>query len=147
MFTQTDSRWADYEIVKGNASTTIKERGCLLTSICNILVVDGYDFTPLTLCQKLQDSNGFDNIGNLLWSVLNNLFGLKENKYLPADKITWSNLTNINYIVQCFYLDTGHFCNIQSVANNIITYHDTYDGLTKQINISRVMSIREVIKI
>jgi len=144
MYIQNDIKWKSFEMTK---NVTVGEFGCLLTSICNILVILGYDFNPLTLAKKLQENKGFDNQGNILWNVINNLFGLKENKYLPSSKILWSNLKNINYIVQLFYKNTGHFCNVLSVSGDIITYHDSFDDKTKQIDIKRVISIREVIKI
>lgn len=144
MFIQNDIKWKDYEISK---CITIGEFGCLLTSICNILVILGFDYTPLTLSKKFQENNGFDKQGNLIWNVVNKLFGLKENKYMPSSKISWSNLKNVNYIVQLFYKRTGHFCNVISVYKNIIKYHDTYDGLIKSIDINGIISIREITKI
>jgi len=141
LFTQTDSNWSGFEIIPGY---TIKEGGCLLTSLSNILVDLGLDYNPLTLCKKLQANKGFDNIGEIEWSVLNNLFGLSEIKYSPNEKIVWSDSNKVWYIVQMFYQNTGHFCNIVSVKNNIIYYFDVYDGINKQVNIERTMSIRQV---
>ena len=89
IYIQQDVLWKDYEMSKGAA---IGEFGCLLTSLTNILVLLGLDYTPLTLCQLLQANNGFDNQGNILWTVVNNLFGLSKVKYLPTDAINWSNI-------------------------------------------------------
>jgi len=142
MFIQNDDRWKSFEMAPG---VTIGEFGCFLTALCNILVLLGMDYTPLTLAQALQKNSGIDSEGNLTWIAFNS-FGLFEKRYNPTDEINWSNSNQVWYIVQCFYKNTGHFCNLISVTNNIITYFDTYDGMKKQINLERVMSIREIIK-
>src|SRR5271157_1209432 len=135
MFIQSDENWKDYEMAPG---ITLGVYGCFITAVCNILVKLGMDYTPLSLTQKLKDNNGLDSQGYLNRTVLDNLFGLKENIYKPTDTINWSDSNNVWYIVQNHYLDTGHFCNVLSVKDGTIFYFDTYDGLNKQVQIERV---------
>jgi hypothetical protein len=143
-FIQQDEQWKDFEIIKG---VTIGEFGCLVTSLTNILNMLGMDFTPLTLVQKIQENNGFDSNGNLSWVVANKIFGLSEVKYLPTDKIEWSNSEKIFYICVLHFQGTGHFCNLLTVQNGIIYYFDVWDGKKKQVALENVLSIREVRKV
>jgi len=142
--TQTDPRWGAVDMIN---QILIRDSGCLLTSIVNILR-DYSDelkaYTPLQLDSFLDKKNGYTRGGLIIWDVLEKFFKFKHQAYItPHAKPVFSNDKKKYWVVQIPYKATGHFCNVIADVGDEIIYFDVYDGKTKNINIKDTISIRE----
>lgn len=80
--------------------------------------------------------------GNLIWHPVETLFQFSHRKLNSDEKIQWNK--NLSYLVQVPYKNTGHFCEILDVKDNLIWYFDTCDNKIKNIQRERCISIREL---
>jgi len=144
-FKQTDKVYKD--IVMNGEKQTIKKYGCLLIACNNIINEYGKIFiTPKKIDTYLDLHKGYTKGGYILWSVLEKKYCFKHKKIMPSnfDSIVFSNRDNIFWIVQVNYKDTGHFCQVVSVAGDIIVYFDSYDGEERTVYKKNCLSIREL---
>lgn len=126
-WTQGDYRWASKPL--GSCGDTMSEIGCAVTSIA-ILAAHSQsaspdEFNPGTLCDYLNENNGFDSNGNLYWAAVSGLvpdfgFTKKASISVKTEKAIASQLAN--YINQGYYVVLsvrydGHWVAIDTVTD------------------------------
>ncbi len=139
------SNWKQYEgswvnVKLGNSGKTIKEIGCLTTSIAMLIKKSGVNtnikgtFDPGTFVEYLNQNNGFATGGNLLWdSVTTAAPGFVYKEQISLDGLSQQEkLTRIknlldqgSYVVAEVKGKTGqHWVAIDSVSGNKINMMD-----------------------
>ena len=110
---QTDIEWANVKI--GNTNSTIKDIGCLVTSIAILIDKSGIEtginpFNPGTFVEALNKENGFDSNGNLQYNAINKI--IPSFKYGGQDNL--KNKTKedkLQLITQ--YFNSGYFLTVE----------------------------------
>lgn len=98
-WTQDDSRWGT--IALGNSGKTVKQSGCLVTSITKLIIQAGLksekDFTPATLVTWLNKNGGFTDGGGLYWAKpADYVSGLSYHGNILEQKIDGYNSSSYN---------------------------------------------------
>ena len=110
---QTDIEWANVKI--GNTNSTIKDIGCLVTSIAILIDKSGIEtginpFNPGTFVEALNKENGFDSNGNLQYNAINKI--IPSFKY--GGQVNLQNKTKeekLQLITQ--YFNSGYFLTVE----------------------------------
>lgn len=72
-WTQDDSRWGSIQM--GSSGSTVKNSGCLVTSITKLIIQSELknptDYTPATLVNWMNNNGAFTDGGGVIWSQLN----------------------------------------------------------------------------
>lgn len=78
IYGQRDSRWSNI-LLGFNTSPpyTIGNYGCLISCFAMYLKALGRDETPATVNEKVKAVNGFVSGGNLVWSAIEQVYGIK----------------------------------------------------------------------
>ncbi len=105
---QTDDRWGD--ITMGTGGNTIRQVGCLVTSIsmlmCHSGSVSASDFSPAVLVKHLNNNGGFTSSGALYWSKVN---GCVSSFSLSNWKVSMSGLSRAEKIaLMTDYIENGY---------------------------------------
>jgi hypothetical protein len=82
---QNDPKWASEKL--GFGPQTIKEWGCLMTSLCMVANGYGYKETPSTFNQKLKNAGGFQGAMVIPASVPSVFPGVVFQDYLDCEKV------------------------------------------------------------
>ena len=145
-FTQTDPRWANIRFPF--SKSTIKDIGCLITCIANILYKRCELWTPDNVLKLLITNNGLTKDNLVVWEAVYKIFKLKHLKYTKEilKKIDKETLECDHYIIEINCGSYNHFCNIIDFQDDKIKYFDVYDGKEKEIGFdsNKLVSIRRL---
>jgi hypothetical protein len=96
LYSQRDSRWGNQKL--GYGDTTIGNFGCTITSLAQLLLINGHNETPATVNEKLKVNNGFvgTNKNLLVWTAIEKAFDAKHIKR----GYTYNNNEVLNAIAQ-----------------------------------------------
>ncbi len=82
---QNDPKWASEKL--GNGPQTIKEWGCLMTSLCMVTNGYGYKETPSSFNKKMKDAGGFQG-AMIMPAVVSAVFpGVVFQDYMDCEKV------------------------------------------------------------
>ena len=139
------ANWKQYEgswvnITLGNSSKTIRQIGCLATSISMLIAKSGVptnvqgDFNPGSFVEAMNRNGGFVNGGNLVWGAVQRV--APQFKYVNKINVHWMSqsqklsklqelLNQGYYVVAEVKGDTGqHWVAIDNISNNQIVMMD-----------------------
>lgn len=139
------ANWKQYEgawvnITLGNSGKTIRQIGCLATSISMLIAKSGVptnvqgDFNPGSFVEAMNRNGGFVSGGNLVWGAVQNVapqfkYVNKINVHAMSQQQKLSKLQELlsqgYYVVAEVKGDTGqHWVAIDSISNNQIIMMD-----------------------
>ncbi|MBR1528874.1 MAG: hypothetical protein IJ642_06200 [Oscillospiraceae bacterium] len=109
-YSQKNPDWAEDSL--GNSDYKMSDSGCLVTCMaCTLTMQEIYEMTPKELNQLLSANHGYDDDGNLQWSILENLTDteisleftdisdlLKQHIY-PAVRVRMHGLGSYHYVL------------------------------------------------
>ena len=83
MYSQRDSKWSNNKL--GTSNHTIGQSGCVITSICNLLLKHGYEITPDEANERIKNAGGYANGNLIIWSKLKDALPVEAYRYYGYD--------------------------------------------------------------
>ena len=83
MYSQRDPKWANNKL--GTSNHTIGQSGCVITSICNLLLKHGYEITPDEANERIKNAGGYANGNLIIWSKLKDALPVEAYRYYGYD--------------------------------------------------------------